>query len=139
MHVARLLHRPLALLLAAEVALLAGTGIVAWRAWHHRSPAPPPPAATSALMPPRPPAPSRSTPQVPPQAALAPAARSHGPTPGLRRDSAFVTGQLERIDREEAALEQAEWHLLSSLVRAARSYVERVVLPAIARAQAEGR
>jgi hypothetical protein len=39
------------------------------------------------------------------------------------------------INREEVALEQLEWRIIHGATDAARTYIQRVVLPAISHAQ----
>ena len=41
------------------------------------------------------------------------------------------------INREEVALEQLEWQIIHGAMDAVRAYIQKVVLPAVSRAQRE--
>jgi len=134
------MRRPLAWLIVFEVLVLAalaaaGYHLVATR-WH------PPPAAVAAapaLAPknantkpiskaspnPAPTATSTSTPTPHPA----------GPPPGLNLDPAFWAGQLQRINRDQHALEQLQWRVTGAVTDWVRSYVNHVLLPAVREAE----
>jgi len=57
------------------------------------------------------------------------------PHPGLATDPATWIAQFEFMNRDQAAWQQAEWKFLRAGVRAIRDYIDRVVLPAIRRAE----
>jgi hypothetical protein len=55
----------------------------------------------------------------------------------LRTDPKFLSQATLDINREVAALEQLEWRILHAAMDGTRTYIQRVVLPAVARAQRE--
>jgi uncharacterized membrane protein len=134
-------RRPFLLVVAAEALLVAGLAGAAWHVWQSR--ATPPPAATIAA----PPAPGRSDPAQlrPPQTSPplprppTPGPVAGGPLPGIRTDPAFLDRQLRDINREQSSLEDLEWRVVKGATDAMRRYLERVVLPAVERAQRGGR
>jgi hypothetical protein len=69
-----------------------------------------------------------------PTAAIQPSER---PTPhaGLATDPATWIEQFAFINRDQAAWQKAEWNLLQAAVKAIRDYVDKVVLPALTRAE----
>ena len=124
----RHLRHPLALLVAAECCAVLAFGAAAWHLLQaHGMP-------IGGLQIPRigaaadPPAPVPSLQPTPP--AVAAASR-----PGLSLDPAFLSSHLRSIDADQAALQAAEWRLMRSITAAARGYLERVVLPAVERAE----
>jgi hypothetical protein len=56
-------------------------------------------------------------------------------TPGLRTDPLFLGQATQDINREEAAFQQLEWRIVQGATEGMRAYIQRVVLPAISRAQ----
>jgi len=122
----------LALLVAGEVTVVGALAAVAWHVWQQnqnptggggvavRAPAPAPGGQPQ-------PGPSVTIP-IPTQP-------SPGPTPGLRTDPAFINQVTTDINQEKTALEQLEWRIVHNAGLAVRSYIERIVLPAISRAQ----
>ena len=83
----------------------------------------------------RAPAPARASQPGPSVTIPVPPQPSPAPTPGLRTDPAFLDQATLDINREETALEQLEWRIVHGASLAVRNYVDRVVLPAISRAQ----
>jgi hypothetical protein len=57
------------------------------------------------------------------------------PTPGFRTDPLFFNQVTLDINREEIAFEQLEWRIVHGAMDGMRAYIQRVVLPAVARAQ----
>ena len=77
-----------------------------------------------------------SSPAAPPRAAL-PTSIAPRPSPGssaVHKPAGFPV-ELGALNRDQAALEQAEGAILIRLVGAARDYLEAVVLPAVRRAE----
>jgi hypothetical protein len=101
-------------------------------AWHilHSRQAPLPPVAEMRVSP----APTASPASALPTAVAKPSPRPT-PQPGLATGLPTWIAQLEFINRDQAALQKAEWNLAQALVRAIRDYIEKVVLPAIKRVQ----
>jgi hypothetical protein len=137
-----LLRKPLFLMVVLESLLVLGVVATAWHVWQSRHdpsapavgglPAPrlAPDTEPARLAPPSgPPAPTAGTPPSPP-------ARQ---APGFRFDADFVTGQLRDINREQAGLEQVEWRLVRAAVQGMKSYLERVVIPRVERAEGRSR
>ena len=124
-------RRVLAFLVAGELAVVGGLGALAWHIWQQGQPPGGGRAATSlpALQQGASPQPSPAT-TMP--ASLQPSA---APTPGLRTDPQFLSRATLDINREEAALEQLEWRIVHGATDGIRAYIERVVLPAVSRAQ----
>ena len=135
MHLLRTwLTGPTRWLVAAEIAVVAAFLIAAWRVWDARQ-APPAPASAAPAAPKSSAAPTQRTPATPmalPTAANA--SPSPGPTPGLRKDPAFVDGLARGANRVEDELEHAEWRALAALQEGARSYLLQKVVPEIERA-----
>jgi hypothetical protein len=127
-------RRPvLALLVAGEIAVVGALAAVAWHVWQQNQD----PTGGGAGVSVRAPAPARaSQPQTGPSVTIpVPPQPSPAPTPGIRTDPAFLEQVTLDINREETALEQLEWRIVHGAGLAGRSYIERVVLPAISRAQ----
>ena len=120
----------LVLLVAGELAVVGGLGAVAWHVWQQSQAPNPggPPVSMPAVASPRPSPSATMTVPVGPTVA---------PTPGLRTDPAFLDQVTIDINREELALEQLEWQIIHGSMDAVRAYIQKVVLPAIARAQRE--
>ena len=123
----------LGLLVAGELAVVGGLVAAAWQVWQENH-APvgggvaAPPAGTAPLGRGQPgPSPAATVPTP-----LQPAAAA---TPGLRTDPLFLGQATQDINREEAALQQLEWRIVQGATEGMRTYIQRVVLPAIARAQ----
>jgi hypothetical protein len=136
-----LLRRPLFLMIAVEALLVVGVAGVAWHVWQSRQE-----AASAAAGP-------SSTGQSPP-AGLGPARfpkpstvprASPGrpspppPAPGFRVDADFLARQFGDVNRDQAALERTEWRLVRAAIDGMRSYLERVVLPLVERAEGRAR
>jgi hypothetical protein len=132
----RVLNKPLLIMFVLETLLVAGLGVAAWAFWQSRQESPRPASAAPApreagLRPPRP------SPGQPPPASASPPPKSAvpGPTPGYRTDADFLTRQLRDVNRDQAALEDGEWRLVRSAMQGVKGYIERVVVPAVERAE----
>src|SRR2546426_189261 len=137
MDATRLLSRRhvLAFLVAGELAVVGGLAAVAWHIWQQNQV---PNRAGAAVWLPAPPPQQGSQPPPSPSATLpVPVRPSAPPTPGLHTDPAFLSQATLDINREEAALEQLEWRILRGAMDGMRTYIQRVVLPAVSRAQRE--
>jgi hypothetical protein len=122
----------LGLLVAGELTVVGSLAAVAWHIWLQGQ-APNPGGATPSQQAA---APSQLTPRPSPSASVrVPAGPSSPPTPGIRTDPAFLSQVTLDINREEVALEQLEWRIIHGATDAARTYIQRVVLPAISHAQ----
>jgi hypothetical protein len=110
-----------------EILLMFALFVVSWRIYQaHRPPASAGAATPTALAPAAgSPLPSQAPPSLPSQTPASPAARLPLPFP-------IDLGQL---NRDEAELERIEDALLANIVRAARGYLDGVVLPAVRRAE----
>ena len=124
-----LLKRPLTWLVIGELVVMLGLLALAWHILHSRQ-APLPPVAEMRVSP----APTASPASALPTAVAKPSPRPT-PQPGLATGLPTWIAQLEFINRDQAALQKAEWNLAQALVRAIRDYIEKVVLPAIKRVQ----
>jgi hypothetical protein len=136
MHATQLLGRRhvLALLVAGELAVVGALGAVAWHLWQQSQA----PNQGGAVSLPAPAPPQGNQPQPSPSATMpVPVQPSAAPTPGFRTDPLFLSQATLDINRDEAALEQLEWRIVHAAMNGARTYIQRVVLPAIARAQRE--
>jgi hypothetical protein len=125
-------RRVLGLLVAGEVLVVTGLGVLAGHLWQESQPPAAGPAQASPILH------GASPPPSPPAALPTVPAPSATPTPAIRSDPAFLQAQARTIDREEAALEQVEWRIAHAVMDGARSYVRNVVLPAVSRAQRQG-
>jgi len=110
-----------------EILLMFALFVVAWRVYQAHRPVPSAgaanptalaPAAGSSL-------PSPATPSLRPRPAATPAAH---PPAGFPID-------LGRLNRDQAQLERSEDEVLARVLRAARDYLDTVVLPAVRRAE----
>jgi hypothetical protein len=126
----------LGLLVAGELAVVGGLVAVAWHVWQENHP---PVAGGAALSPPAGLPPLRGGPPRPSPSATvaAPLRPSAAPTPGLRTDPLFLGQATVDINREEVAFQQLEWRIVQGTTDGTRTYIQRVVLPAISRAQRE--
>ena len=135
------MRRPLAWLIVLEVLVLAalaaaGYHLVATR-WH------PPPAAVAAPAPAPEKATTKPISKASPNPSPAPTnsptntptPHPAGPPPGLNFDPAFWAGQLQRINRDQHALEQLQWRVTGAVTDWVRSYVHHVLLPAVREAE----
>jgi hypothetical protein len=136
-----LIRRPLFWMVALEALLLVGLAGVAWHVWQSRqeaasaSPDPfsrqlPPAAGLGPARLPQPSAVPRASPAHPSPAA---------PTPGFRLDADFLARQFGDVNRDQARLEGIEWRLVKAAMQGMKSYLERVVLPRVERAEGRSR
>jgi len=58
-----------------------------------------------------------------------------GPLPGLNLDSSFWRSRLAEVNREQVLLAQLEWRIVHNGMDAIRRYLQKVVLPAVRRAE----
>jgi hypothetical protein len=136
-----LLRRPLFLMIAVEALLVVGVAGVAWHVWQSRhqgpsavagpfSTAQPPPAGVGPARIPQPSTGPRASPGHP---------SPPPPTPGFRVDPDFLARQFGDVNRDQARLERMEWRLVRAAIDGMRSYLERVVLPLVERAEGRPR
>ena len=126
------LRQPLFWIVVVEVLVMFALFAVSWRVYlAHR------PVASAGVALPSLPA---SSPAASPRAApVTPTAPRPSPgSPAARKPAGFPI-ELGALNRDQAALEQAEGAVLSRLVKAARDYLEAVVLPAVRRAESVSR
>jgi len=134
------MRRPLAVLIAFEILVVAALAAATYHVVAGRSNSAP--AAVAAAAPtlkkaapkatPRPPAPARTPTPAP---AAVPTPRPTGPPPSLSFDPAFWAGQLQRINRDQHALEQVQWQVTGAVTAWVRSYVNHVLLPVVQEAE----
>ncbi|TME25518.1 MAG: hypothetical protein E6I68_01970 [Chloroflexi bacterium] len=60
---------------------------------------------------------------------------SRGPLPGLNLSPSFWRARLAELNRDEVWMAQVQWRIVHAAMGAARDYVEKVVLPAVRRAE----
>jgi hypothetical protein len=60
---------------------------------------------------------------------------ARGPAPGLNVGIGFWRKHLGTLNRDEAAFEALEWRITHAVMDAARDYLEKVVVPAVRRAE----
>lgn len=61
---------------------------------------------------------------------------ARGPAPGLNVGIGFWRKHLGTLNRDEAAFEALEWKITHAVMDAARDYLDKVVVPAVRRAEA---
>jgi hypothetical protein len=139
MSLADLFRPPLCWLALAELLIVGVLVAVLWHAWDARQPAPAVAAAPPRSLVPgsgrRPPPRPSAPPSVLPTNLTPPA----GPTPGIRTDPDFLARQMNELNRVEAAFAEVEWRATKATADAIRHYLDRVVLPAVERAERGGR
>jgi hypothetical protein len=123
----------LGILVAGELAVVGGLAAVAWHAWQQNQ-APGPGGTTVSQPAAVPPQAGRSQPR-PSTTMPVPVRPTAAPTPGFRTDPLFFNQVTLDINREEIAFEQLEWRIVHGAMDGMRAYIQRVVLPAVARAQ----
>lgn len=126
-------RRPLTWMLAAELVVVAALGLAVWHLWQdwQRPPAVVAGGGPVGVAPAGSDPPPTGPPRQPLPRSSPPAPRA---TPGMGSGTVFLAGQLDGINRDQAAWEGAQWRLLSALTGAMRDYLERVVVPAVERA-----
>lgn len=131
---ASLLRKPFLLLVAGEVAVLSTLGYGAWHFLQSNGGPPAQPASATAS------APQVATHSSPnpvsggPVPAV-PAAPHPSATPGYRTDPLFFNNQTWDMNREQSALEHAEWQIAHAIMTGAHRYIDDVILPAVRKAQ----
>jgi hypothetical protein len=139
MNLSSLVRPPLVWLVAAELALLAIIGSVAWHVWQQRI-VPLASAAAPLVAAPLPSARPRQAGSASPPTASPSASVPHAaPTPGVRTDADFLSRQMAELNRAEVTFEYLEWRVTSAIVDGIQHYVTTVVLPSIERAEKGGR
>lgn len=131
-------NRSLALIVAGEALVLCALGVAAWHVYQAHVAVPPratasgagPIPATSLPAPRLSPSPPAARPAVSPPAPRA--------TPGLASSDAFLGTQARNLNRDQAAWEAAQWSLVKAAMDVGRSYIEKVVTPAVDRAEKNG-
>ncbi len=129
----RFIRSPLAWMVVVECAVVSALILLAWH------------VITDAA------APAAADPISFPQAAASPAGAglpsfavpasnpvARGPAPGLNLGIGFWRVRLGSLNQDEAAFEALEWRVTSTVMNAARDYLESVVLPAVKRAEGGG-
>jgi hypothetical protein len=129
----RWLRKPVAWMVAAECVVVAALMLLAW---HVLSTPLSSDGAGPFSLPAASPTAGEALPSLPGGAPARPG--ETGPPPGLNVDPAFWRARLRILNRDTAALEGVEWRVAHAVMTAARSYLEAVVLPAIARAERRG-
>lgn len=129
-------RRPLTWLFVAEALVVLAFAYAAWKVVESHLGSRPP-AAWSALpglgsLPQPVPSPAAAGPSPP---ATAGTRVTAGPTPGLSRTVPFG----HRLNSDYAAWYDSEWRLTSVIAGWMRAYVEHVIVPAIERAERDGR
>lgn len=133
---ASLLRKPFLLLVAGEVAVLSTLGYGAWRFLHSNGAPPAPSAATTTA--PQVATSSSPNPVSGGPAPAVPAAPHPTATPGYRTDPVFFNNQTWDMNREQSALEHAEWQIAHAIMTGAQRYIDDVILPAVRKAQRAG-
>jgi hypothetical protein len=122
-----LIRKPLTWMILVECFVMVALLVVAWRVVVGAAgvadvnwllPGPQPPAAS----------PPPLSPVMPP-----PAAR--GPLPGLNVDPGFWAKRLGDLNRDTSQIETLEWKIAHAVMTTARGYLEKVILPAVRRAE----
>jgi len=145
MHYRLLFRPPLVYVTITECVLIAAIIALTLHIWHGRQPGSASPGQASVAAQAGPAATSTSsrarrssgtapaTPIPSPFAASGPGSPQAGPTPGTRTDSAFVSRQMNELNRVEATFEDLEWRMTKAIADGIEHYVEHVVLPSIDR------
>lgn len=120
-------RHPLFWIVLAEVGLLLALAAVTWRVYQAHRPAAGATAATPAPVAPSP----VGSPYVQVPVAVRPSPRA---LPGAPH-RAGIPVDLAQLNRDQASLERAENRVLVEVIRAARSYLDRLVIPAVVRAE----
>ena len=102
-------------------------------AWHLFQSRPHPPAPISVGTPEQ--LPAKPSPIAAPAPRPSQVQASPTPKPALAMDAVTWSSQLGRINRDDSALQKAEWSLVQAITHAIRNYLEKVVLPAVRRAE----
>jgi hypothetical protein len=123
-----LIRKPLAWMVAAEVAVVAALVMLAW---HLVASAPAPVLPTLPETSPAAEAAGQVSPDLPAQ----PTPHVGGPLPGLNVDPSFWRVRLAELNHGQAAFEVLEWKIVRSAMDATHRYVQTVVIPAIVRAE----
>jgi hypothetical protein len=133
---ARLRRSPLTWIVAAELCVMLAIGYFAWHLISGPQSRPAPGAGTVE------PEPTLSQSPPPIFTPLPAATRSSRPGTGQpapgsdrTRDPAQLPFELDALNRDQARLEGEQWALVKAVTRALRTYIERVVLPAVLRAE----
>lgn len=132
-----LFRKPLFVMLAVEALLVLAFGGVAWHIWHSRQETGSASAGTIPAQPSQ--RPELGQTRLPSPSAVPRAGPRHpspaAPTPGFRADADFFARQFQDINRDQARLESIEWRLVKGAIQGMKSYLERVVVPRVERAE----
>ena len=120
---------PLTWMVLAEVVVVGALVAVAWSVVG--SAARPAVAIPEVAAPDAAPADSAAMPDIPSITGQA----SRGPLPGLNLSPSFWRARLAELNRDEVWMAQVQWRIVHAAMGAARDYVEKVVLPAVRRAE----
>jgi hypothetical protein len=126
-----LLRKPLAWMVAAELAVVAALVMLAWHLVANV------PAQVVSILPAASPA-AEASGQVSPDLPAQPTPQVTAPLPGLNVDAGFWRGRLAELNHGQATFEGLEWRIVRSAMDATHRYVESVVIPAIVHAERGG-
>ncbi|HEX6350558.1 MAG TPA: hypothetical protein VF160_14355 [Candidatus Dormibacteraeota bacterium] len=129
------MRRPLAWLILLEFVVVGALAASAYHLVITRAPASAAAPAPALAPAPRPNAKRPATPAAAPAAPTPTPQHPAGPPPGLNLDPVFWSGELQRINRDQHLLEQLQWRLTSAVTDWVRSYVNRVLIPAVEEAE----
>jgi hypothetical protein len=124
-----LIRQPITWIVVAEVVLVLGFLLAAWRLWEDRQR-----VATVPVPIPVPSSPRHVPATSPPQPVLAPTPTPYRPGPGVSSDPAFIARQIQALNKDASAAEAAEWEVARSVMEWARRYFDNSVLPRVEQA-----
>ncbi|PZR66342.1 MAG: hypothetical protein DLM66_13590 [Candidatus Dormiibacter spiritus] len=132
----RIRKPPFVVLLALELAVVAGLGYVAVHLWQQRAPAGiarvTQPLHSAIGSDPQQPSAAPSVPSTSPSHPAGSAAKPRRPKAASPAPAAGISKQQAgQLNREEARWEASEWSILSQATRAAEEYLRKVVLPIV--------
>jgi hypothetical protein len=130
----RFFRRPIVWMITAEVVVVAALVGVAW---HEFAGATGGPAAI--ILPSESPQADAAQPSIPADALTPPVPAANPRLPGLNVDPAFWRERLSGLNQAEAQFEALEWRIVRSAMDTVQRYVDTVVIPAIERAEKQGR
>ncbi len=125
------LPRPIFWIVGAEVVVVAALLAFAWHLFQSQSAGGAAPGAGGPVSVPG----NRARPTAEPRRSPAVTPPSPSAAPKAGRLEAQFPVDLSRLNRDQAALEQAQSSLVARLSAALRDYLERVVVPAVLRAE----
>ena len=122
-----LIRKPLTWMVLAECFVMVALLVVGWRIVAGATGAP----EADWLLPGL----ERPTSSPPLLSPLLPPPATHGPLPGLNVDPGFWARRLGDLNRDTSAIEALEWKIANAVMTTARGYLEKVILPAVRRAE----